>query len=251
MKNKLYYHFYIPNEPSHWELLLYEQLDCIEDSLLHHQCDVEICVSSNQENYKKLQKIIKSYSFLQSTWFDTDIEKNKNHYEGTTLLKLYDECDKYDNVGYIHGKGITNLTKYTNKWRKTLEYAILEKYQDNLNALKNNNDVSGIFWLKNQYYFSGNFWWARSSYIKTLPRPVIDKWNLFNETNTFISIKHNYMLWSSNYRYEAWIGINNPKVNDIHISKSIPIGTGLYGYDLNIKRETILNFPNEKNLNYS
>jgi hypothetical protein len=241
MKNKLYYHFYIPNEPSHWELLLYEQLDCIEGSLLHHQCDVEICVSSNQENYKKLQKIIKSYPFLKSTWFDTNVEENKNHYEGTTLLKLYDECDKYDNIGYIHGKGITNLTKYTNKWRKTLEYAILEKYQDNFNALQNGYDVSGIFWLKGNLHFSGNFWWVKSSYIKTLPRPVIDKWKTYNQEQKF---------WDFSIRYEAWIGINNPKVNDIHISKSIPIGTGLYGYDLNIKRETILNFPNEKNLNY-
>jgi hypothetical protein len=242
MKNKLYYHFYIPNEPSHWELLLYEQLDCIEGSSLHHQCDVEICASSNQENYKKLQKIIKYYPFLKFTWFDTNIEENKNHYEGTTLLKLYDECDKYDNVGYIHGKGITNLTKYTNKWRKTLEYAIIEKYQDNIFSLKNGYNVSGIFWLKGNLHFSGNFWWAKSSYIKTLPRPVIDKWKTYNQEQKF---------WDFSIRYEAWIGINNPKVNDIHISKSIPIGTGLYGYDLNIKRETILNFPNEQNLNYS
>jgi hypothetical protein len=251
MKNKLYYHFYIPDTPSHWELLLYEQLDCIEGSGLQHHCEVEICASSNQENYRKLQEIIKSYSFLKSSWFDTDIEENKNHYEGTTLLKLYDECENYQNVGYIHSKGVTNLTKYTNKWRKVLEYAILEKYQDNFDALKNNYDVSGIFWLKNQFYFSGNFWWARSSYIKTLPRPIINEWEFFNAKNIFLSIKHNYMLWSSNYRYEVWIGLKNPKVNEIHTIKSIPIGTGLYGYDLNIKRKTILNFPNEKNINYS
>ena len=242
MRNKLYYHFYIPNEPSHWELLLYEQLDCIEGSLLYRRCEVEIFVLSNQQNYKKLQKIIKSYSFLKSIWFDSNIEKNKNYYEGTTLLKMYDECDNYENVGYIHGKGITNLTKYTNKWRKTLEYAIIEKYQDNLNALKNDNDVSGIFWLNGNQHFSGNFWWAKSSYIKTLPRPVIGKWKTYNQGEQF---------WDLFLRYEAWIGINNPKVNDIHISQSIPIGTGLYGYDLDIKRETILNFPIEKNLNYS
>jgi hypothetical protein len=242
MKNKLYYHFYIPDTPSHWELLLYEQLDCIEGSLLYHHCEVEICVSSNQENYNKLQEMIKSYSFLKSSWFDTDIEKNKNHYEGTTLLKLYDECSSYDNVGYIHSKGITNLTKYTNKWRKALEYAIIEKYQDNLNALENGYDVSGIFWLKGNIHFSGNFWWAKSSYIKTLPRPVLQEWNTYNPE---------YGFWKTALRYEGWIGLKNPKVNEIHTTKSIPIGTGLYGYDLNIKRKTILNFPNEKNINYS
>jgi len=242
MRNKLYYHFYIPDTPSHWELLLYEQLDCIEGSELHQHCEVEICVSSNQENYKKLKKNIKSYKFLKFSWFDIDAEDNKNHCEGTTLLKLYDECFLYDNVGYIHGKGITNLTKYTNKWRKALEYAILEKYQDNINALENSYDVSGIFWMKSNLHFSGNFWWARSSYIKTLSRPVLQEWNTYNPE---------YGFWKTALRYEAWIGINNPKVNEIHISKSIPIGTGLYGYDLNTKRKTILNFPNEKTISYS
>lgn len=239
--NKLYYHFYIPNTPSHWELLLYEQLDCIEGSELHHHCEVEICVSSNQENYNKLQENIKSYSFLKSTWCNTDIEKNKNHYEGTTLLKLYDECENYQNVGYIHSKGVVNLTKYVNKWRKVLEYAILEKYQDNFDALESGYDVSGIFWMHNHSHFSGNFWWGRSSYIKTLPRPVLNDWNLnfYNEE-----------FWKSRYRYEVWVGINNPKVNQIHLTKSIPIGTGLYDYDLNIRRKTILNFPNEKTFIY-
>jgi hypothetical protein len=241
VKNKLYYHFYIPDTPSSWELLLYEQLDCIEGSGLQHHCEVEICVSSNLENYEKLHKNIKSYSFFKSTWFDTDIEENKNHYEGTTLLKLYDECSSYDNVGYIHSKGITNLTKYTNKWRKVLEYAIIEKYQDNFNVLGNDYDISGIFWLKSNLHFSGNFWWAKSSYIKTLPRPVLDKWSTYNPE---------YDFWKTALRYEAWIGLKNPKVNEICTTKSIPIGTGLYGYDLNIKRRTILNFPNEKNINY-
>jgi hypothetical protein len=249
-KNKLYYHFYIPNAPSHWELLLYEQLDCIEGSLLHHHCEIEICVSSNQENYQKLKKNIKSYSFLKFTWFDTSIEENKNHYEGTTFSKLYDECDNYDNIAYIHNKGITNLTKYTNKWRKILEYAIIEKYQNNLDALKNGYDISGIFWMSKDFYFCGNFWWAKSSYIKSLPKPTIEKWDLFNEENTFISRKHHYMLWSKRHKYELWIGSNNPKANDISILKSIPIGSSLYSYDLNIKRQTILNFKSEEKLNY-
>lgn len=238
---KLYYHFYIPNEPSHWKLLLYEQLDCIEGSLLYKNCEIEICVSSNEKNYKDLLEIIESYSFVKSTWFDTTIQENKNLYEGTTLSKLYDECYQYDFIGYIHGKGITNLTKYTNKWRKVLEYAVIERWEDNINALENEYDVSGIFWLDYNLHFSGNFWWAKSSYIKTLPRPDLRKWNTYCPESEF---------WNFSVRYEAWIGLKFPKVNDIHIVKSIPIGTGLYGYDLNIQRKTLLNFAEEKKLNY-
>lgn len=239
--NKLYYHFYIPDTPSHWELLLYEQLDCIEGSKIYSDCEIELCVSSNIKNWKILQKNIKAYLFLKSTWFDTSIEKNKKHSEGTTLLKLYNECKNYKNIGYIHSKGITNLTKYTNKWRKILEYAIIEKYKDNIFSLENGYDVSGIFWLKGNSHFSGNFWWAKSDYIKTLPRPDLEDWDTYSPKLEF---------WKTNLRYEAWIGIKNPKVNEIFILKSIPIGTGLYGYDLNFQRKTILNFADETSINY-
>jgi hypothetical protein len=243
VKNKLYYHFYIPDTPSHWELLLYEQLDCIEGSGLQHHCEVEMCVSSNQENYKKLQEIIKSYSFLKSSWFDTDIEENKNHYEGTTLLKLYDECDSYDNVGYIHSKGMTSLSKQVNRWRKVLEYGVIEKWNDNINALNKGYDVSGIFWSQASYHFGGNFWWAKSSYIKTLPRPVIEKWD-----------KHNVPIgsdWSGRFRYEGWIGLKNPKANTVYQSKYRFHYESIIKDSLDIKRKTILNFPNEKTISYS
>lgn len=234
-------------------MLLYEQLDCIEGSELHHHCEVEICVSSNQENYKKLQENIKSYSFLKSTWFDINIEEHKNYYEGTTLLKLYDECSSYDNVGYIHSKGMTSLSKQVNRWRKVLEYGVIERWHDNINALNKGYDVSGIIWNYDSYHFSGNFWWAKSSYIKTLPRPVIEKWK-------------RHLLppgesWNSRLRYEGWIGINFPKANIVYKNKCIDNGNFLYYHSLNIKRKTsldldirrktILNFPNEKTISYS
>ena len=253
--NKLYYHFYIPDIPSHWELLLYEQLDCIEGSGLQHHCEVEICVSSNQENYKKLKENIKSYSFFKSSWFDTSIEDNKNHLEGTTLLKLYDECSSYDNVGYIHSKGITSLSKSSNRWRKVLEYGVIEKWKDNIDALSKGYDVSGIFWKKSNFYFSGNFWWSKSSYIKTLPRPVLSDWkkNLLDEflEDWNVHEKEKQNFYKSRYRYEGWIGINKPKVNEVFITNNFPIGRYFYQYALDIKRKTILNFANEKTFNYS
>jgi hypothetical protein len=243
VKNKLYYHFYIPDTPSHWELLLYEQLDCIEGSGLQHHSEVEICVSSNQENYKKLQENIKSYSFLKSFWFDTDIEKNKSHYEGTTLLKLYDECGSYDNVGYIHSKGMTSLSKQVNRWRKVLEYGVIEKWEDNINALNKGYDVSGICWDLIGNHYSGNFWWAKSSYIKTLPRPTMKKWS-----KQIVPIDAH---WSSRFRYEGWIGLENPKVNNLYNNKCISRGEIMNKYVVDLKRKTILNFPNEKTISYS
>jgi hypothetical protein len=249
MRNKLYYHFYIPDTPSHWKLLLYEQLDCIEGSELHLQCEVEICVSSNQENYDELQEIIKSYPFLKSSWFD--IISNGNHFEGPTLLKLYDECSLYDNVGYVHSKGITSLSKKVNRWRKLIEYGVIERWEDNINALNAGYDTSGIFytdkWVtlnnKRYFYYSGNFWWAKSSYIKTLKRPILNFWKVEPDEDED--------LWNSRHRYELWLCLKNPKANDIYPIRSASTSDQLVQYGTNIIRKTILNFPNEKNINYS
>ena len=233
MNNKLFYHFYIPDSPSNWELLLYEQLDCIESSELHHECKLEICVSSNESNFNKLKNCINFYPVLnlKISWFDTSNEKNTDHHEGNTLSKLYDECSFYENVGYIHSKSVTSITKYTNKWRKALEHAVIEKYQDNLKALNNNHDVSGILWSETDIarYFCGNFWWAKSSYIQTLPKPT-ENWNGYNGD-----------FWESRCRYEAWIGIKNPRVNEIY-SSNISLGISMYYHDFDIKRTSTLKF---------
>lgn len=252
--NKFYYHFYIPDTPSHWQLLLYEQLDCIEGSLLHYHCEIEICVSSNKKNYKKFLNIIKLYPFVEFTWFDTNIEENKNHYEGTTLLKLYNECHNYENVGYIHSKSITTLCpppgaphypgegKQVNRWRKVLEYGVIEKWSDNIKALKNGYDISGICWDSKLNHFVGNFWWAKSSYVKTLPKPIAEKWNKQN-----VPDDHG----SERCKYEGWIGLENPKVNNIYENKFISGSQIINKYLVNIKRKTILNFPDEKTFSYS
>jgi len=243
VKNKLYYHFFIPDIPSHWKLLLYEQLDCIEGSELPYFCEVEMCVSSNEENFKELKELVNDYSFLNVTWFDTSIQDNREHYEGTTLLKLYDECSDYDNVGYIHSKGITSLSKQVNRWRKVLEYGVIEKWRNNIQALNNGYDVSGICWDVYGDHFSGNFWWGKSSYIKTLPRPVLQQWR-----KQIVPVDSH---WSSRFRYESWIGLENPKFNNLYENRCISRGEIINKYVVDVKRKTILNSPNEKTISYS
>jgi hypothetical protein len=228
--NKLYYHFFIPEAPSNWELLLYEQLDCIEGSDLLYNCHVELCVLSNEENYDKVLTILRSYKNINYTWFNLNNDYIKNFGEGNTLLKLYDELDSYENIAYIHSKSITSISKQTNRWRKVLEYGVIEKWNDNIQSLENGYDASGILWLGN--HFSGNFWWAKSSYLKRLPRPVLEKWDCCPADN----------FWNTRVRYEFWIGLMNPKVNIIYPNKDLPVGIGLYNYSIDIKRNTVLNY---------
>jgi len=230
LTNKIYYHFFISEAPSSWELLLYEQLDCIEGSNLLNSCEVEVCILSTYNDYQKSLKVLKSYPQIKHHWFDLNDNDIKNQGEGNTLLRLYDNCSLYNFIGYIHSKSVTSISKPTNRWRKVLEYGVIEKWKDNINSLKNGFDVSGILWLGN--HFSGNFWWSTSSYLKKLPRPVAERWDCCPDND----------FWKGRVRYEFWIGLMSPKVNLVYPNKNLPVGIGLYNYNIDIQRNTILNY---------
>jgi hypothetical protein len=94
---------------------------------------------------------------------------NLFEWEFPTLQKLYEHCQKKDGqVLYIHGKGSSQYKKCMEDWRHYLQYFLIEKYSDCLEALKT-YDVCGCDWKKTHFF--GNFWWARNDYIRTLRSP--------------------------------------------------------------------------------
>ena len=121
-------------------------------------------------------------------------------YEIQTIncLKLFCDENMDDEVFilYIHSKGVRNAGNklVTESWRKMMQYFLIEKWMsciDNLsiyNTLGNNvvnmnsenfEEVS----INNSHtiHYSGNFWWSKKSYVKTLPYINIDlSKNLFN-----------------------------------------------------------------------
>ena len=87
------------------------------------------------------------------------------------------------NVLYIHTKGVAYLEKGNTKeivmyWRKYMEHFCIGKWKECLNALDEYDAAGCEFYGSNKHFsgnvnpphFSGNFWWARSSYLRTLPR---------------------------------------------------------------------------------
>lgn len=149
--------------------------------------------------------------------FDVDSKINimifeENTYEFSTLIFLQNYC-KINKNGislYYHTKG-TSRKKNTNieSWRECLEYFNIDKWKSNFLKINLENfDVSGalyITWfhfldIKLENYYSGNFWWAKNSYISNLPN--IDK--LFhkepeNRTLCELWIGMSPHLWFNHY----------------------------------------------------
>jgi hypothetical protein len=91
------------------------------------------------------------------------------------------------NVLYLHSKGVSRVeNKNITDWIDFMLFFLVEKHFDCLESLKiydacgvnlskiTNNNSQLTF--KNNYHFSGNFWWSKSDYIKTLPSKIGDKY---------------------------------------------------------------------------
>jgi hypothetical protein len=95
--------------------------------------------------------------------------------ENFTLNLLRDKAiSRTDNfqLFYIHTKGVTKPTvKSIQDWRAYMEYFNISCWPYCLDALEH-SDAVGVnrrVFAKKRVHFNGNFWWANSSYIKTLP----------------------------------------------------------------------------------
>lgn len=77
---------------------------------------------------------------------------------------------------YLHSKGVTKSnTQYWNNvtdWRKMMEYFLITQF-DNCLYYLNTHDTYGVNLRTHpKLHYSGNFFWANSQYVKTLPAHI-------------------------------------------------------------------------------
>lgn len=103
--------------------------------------------------------------------------------EKSTLEGIRDFCLDESNsdykVLYIHQKGLKDVCNLkVQDWRLMMEYYLIHKWKDCLELLSE-YDCVGVNWLTDCFlgkypHFSGNFWWANASYIRTLNHSYLD-----------------------------------------------------------------------------
>jgi hypothetical protein len=112
--------------------------------------------------------------------FDFEDEKLKVVYrsadfeeaEYPTLKALQEFCSEQDClVYYMHTKGNFHLSESTRDWRHLMEHFVIQRHEDCIRSLAD-HDACGVNLLTEppgRSFFAGNFWWAKSAYIRTLP----------------------------------------------------------------------------------
>ena len=104
----------------------------------------------------------------------TNYSENERLHENPTLnkLKRFSENNKDSYVLYLHTKGNSypNARQEINDWTNMMLYFLVENHEDCFRALDGAHDTVGCnLGASPAPHYSGNFWWAKTNYIATLP----------------------------------------------------------------------------------
>lgn len=108
-----------------------------------------------------------------------------------------------DYILYIHTKGASKQTdvNFNNiiSWRHLMNYFNIEKVKDVFKLFERTDfNTHGVLYGKSSSWiiYSGNFWWAKSDYVKTIKFDSIKKSNRYQAEWNFISTGDDWKPYS-------------------------------------------------------
>lgn len=149
---------------------------------------------------------------LDSEKFEIDnYSLNPKLWESPSINKIshFSKKNPNSNILYLHTKGVKSLLERQNHfiniqdWTDFMLYFMVEKYQKCIEKLNIDNiDTVGCNYHPHSdntpHHWSGNFWWANTDYLSTLP--IINK-------------------LTKNIDCEFWLFKNNPKYYEMYNSR--------------------------------
>jgi hypothetical protein len=178
----IYYHVYAIEGV---ESIIDEQLNLIKSNF-NFPYVLNVGISIANEN-QPISHILEKFNKVR------DIRAKGNEF--VTLDLIQKDRDKFgdsDYILYLHTKGASkqDTEVYTNisSWRHVMNYFNLEKCKSVINLFeKTNYNTYGILFgtAGKCKLYSGNFWWAKASYIKSIDVSSVKK-NRFNAEVNYI-----------------------------------------------------------------
>ena len=165
-----------------------QYINLLKESNLFYSADINLCfVGDKNIDIDIDTNNVKIYR----------VSNNLTDYELPTQTLLYDYCNLFPDkkILYIHTKGVgKNINLCIEDWISYMCYFLITKWKQTILYLNEYNTVGVDLREKPTLHYSGNFWWANSNYIKTLPPPNDFK-NLKKYPNSLNSERHNQEFW--------------------------------------------------------
>jgi hypothetical protein len=212
INNYIYIHICCINN---WKDVLHVLYFNIKSSGLH---DVVTRIKCNALCDPESKQDVENYF---SEWLLTDaklellgIMCDLSLYETPTINLLHkhaidtEDADNF-NVLYLHTKGVTRINVNVDDWVKYMIHFNVHKYKTCMEYLTTHEyDTVGVnLSTTPSTHYSGNFWWAKSSYLKKLKRCEYEHYNSPEFWLTKDNLGNFSSLWQSdvnhyNQRYE-------------------------------------------------
>jgi hypothetical protein len=125
------------------------------------------------------------------------ISSNLQDYELPTQQYIYNFCKEHPDykILYLHTKGITGeINQCIEDWVAYMIHHCINKWNDCIDKLKEYVTVGVDLRDYPALHYSGNFWWATSKHISSLPEPF-DFANIGKYPNPLNSPRHNQEFW--------------------------------------------------------
>ncbi len=174
----IFFHVYLKNDFSHILLNkfkkftasgLYEKTNKIYLSLFGDIEKHQEFLTDLKDLYSKIE-----YVLIANKEFDNEADTLN------FMLKKAESYEKNTPMLYVHAKGVSHthpiLKKNIGAWVRYLDLYTINKWEECIEGLKENDAAGGLYEASNPKHFSGNFFWANSEYVQSLPR--INKYNI-------------------------------------------------------------------------
>jgi hypothetical protein len=194
MKNAIYFHIATIGEYQKIFDEIYTQF--VESNFLDNVEIINLCIVGQGDLNIQLSDKIRIYQ-------DSDV--NSGEFFTLDKIKSFSDCSEENyKILYIHTKGVTTPNnECIADWRKYMTYFNVWQYEKCLQLLEHCDSCGVDLVDEPALHYSGNFWWANSSYIKKLPTINEIK---FPKTPPILSIRHNG---------EFWIGMGNGNLKSL------------------------------------
>jgi len=176
IKTKILGFFHIATMLEHenrWKSIVDELMNDLNNGGLLKNTDLLTKVYLGPEACKFKNKTTKNIKII-SAGADLSL------YEGPTLRNLWERCMSSDEefyVYYIHTKGVSYPPNTKSEsWRQSMSDAVILNWKKCVKVLDSGEKTCSIMWKagkpgRSTDHYSGNFWWARASHIRTLEKP--------------------------------------------------------------------------------
>jgi len=200
MKNAIFIHAAILDKCKERVI---QYLEIISNSGLIENVEFIYICFIGEKNIPLNNTDISAYNNKQNIYL-IKLSNNLQDFELPTLNYLYNFCS-YNinyNILYIHTKNVGKEINFCIEEQiEYMLYFLINKWQICIEQLSNYHACGVDLRIEPVLHYSGNFWWASSDHIASLPPPA-DFNNLSKYPNPLQSLRHNQ---------EFWICYNNTK----------------------------------------